>query len=143
MKRFANDCSEAEQARIIAAFALEQRRVLPAGWMLNPAGDFYNSACWDHRAGIRVIQEVELHDDGKLWLHVSTSLHGRTSGKNAAVPAWKDVRVIKDAFIGPDRKAFLVLPADGEYFSMYEVLHLFHCLDGDPVPDLRHATGQL
>src|SRR5262245_54434797 len=95
-KRLANDCSPLEQDRIMAAFAIEQRRVLPFGWRLNTlAGEFYNCACWDHVAGVRVLQEVELHDDGKLWLHVSTSLLGRTSGKNAAVPDWNAVRHMK------------------------------------------------
>lgn len=80
-----------------------------------------------------VIASGATEADGKRWIHVSLSRPSR-------LPSWEDVREVKDTFIGPDRKAIQVLPPKAEYVNVHRyTLHLFCCLDGDPLPDFRKA----
>lgn len=74
--------------------------------------------------------------DGKRWIHVSCSHPHR-------LPSWTELRRVKDVFIGKDRKAIQVLPAASEYVNIHDhVLHLWACLDEDPLPDFR-VEGQI
>jgi hypothetical protein len=69
--------------------------------------------------------------DGKRWVHVSCSRPSR-------LPSWGDIREVKDAFIGRERRALQVLPPAAEYVNIHpNCLHLWHCLDGDGMPDFR------
>lgn len=80
---------------------------------------------------LQVLVSQSVEADGRMWLHVSMSRPSR-------LPTWQDVRRVKDAFIGKDKKAIQVLPSDREYVNIHpHVLYLFHCLDGDPLPDFR------
>jgi hypothetical protein len=67
--------------------------------------------------------------DGKRWLHVSCA-HGNR------LPSWDDLKLVKETFIGRDRKAVQVFPSQEEYVNVNPYcLHLWHCLDGDGLPD--------
>jgi hypothetical protein len=75
---------------------------------------------------------VERERDGKRWIHISVSHRDR-------IPTWDELRHVKDWMIGKDKLAIQVLPPDDQYVNIHpRTLHLWHCLDGDPVPDLRH-----
>jgi hypothetical protein len=104
-------------------------KVLPAGWhALNDprVGLFYLSI-----DGVHVISSALVEEDGKRWQHVSLSRHER-------LPSWEDVRRVKDLFIGKDKLAIQVLPREADYYNYHpHCLHLWHCLDGDSVPDFR------
>jgi hypothetical protein len=83
---------------------------------------------------LKVLVSTATEADGRVWLHVSMS-------RPARLPSWSDVKRVKNAFIGKDRKAIQVFPADREYVNDHPfVLHLFCCLDGDPLPDFRRAA---
>lgn len=59
------------------------------------------------------------------------------------LPSWKDLRDVKDVFIG-NRKAIQVFPVAAEYVNIHpNVLHLFACLDDDGLPDFTSGTGSL
>lgn len=80
---------------------------------------------------LSVIVSGSTEADGRRWAHVSLSRPSR-------LPSWDDVREVKDAFIGRDRKAIQVLPPEAEYVNIHpHVLHLWCCLDGDGLPDFR------
>jgi hypothetical protein len=69
--------------------------------------------------------------DGRRWVHVSCSRPSR-------LPSWEDVREVKDAFIGRDRRALQVLPPQDQYVNMHKhCLHLWCCVDDDGLPDFR------
>ena len=54
------------------------------------------------------------------------------------VPTWQDIRDVKDAFIGPEREAYIVLPSQDRYVDCHPYcLHLWCPLDGPALPDLR------
>lgn len=89
---------------------------------------------------LSVILEVEVVD-GELWAHLSAS-----NMQKKRVPSWDELRWCKEYFLG-DRKAVQVLPPRAEYVNINpHVLHLYTCLERDPLPDFRMAdpvTGQL
>lgn len=80
--------------------------------------------------GLRVKETLERHN-GEEWLHVSCSYPTH-------LPDWDDVRLVKEAFCGKDREAYMVLPPQERYVNddAY-TLHLWCCLDGAVLPDFR------
>lgn len=101
-------------------------RVLPAGW--RRWSDDGPGIWYRHDLGLRVLCSVNTYDDGKRWLHVSCS-HAEK------LPDWYELRGVKDLFVGRSKIAIQVLPRDSEYVNVHpNCLHLWHCLDGDPVP---------
>jgi hypothetical protein len=103
-------------------------RVLPVGWQ-SLGGPF---VAYQSDDGVRVIVSGIVEADGKRWWHVSLSRPNR-------LPTWADVKTVKNLFVGRDRLAIQVLPRQQDYVNYHpHVLHLWCCLDGDPVPDFRH-----
>ena len=111
--------------------------VLPAGWWRHRAMTSLQRAYVNHD-GLRVIITVSREADGKRWLHVSCSHQDR-------LPSWDELREVKDIFIGRDELAVQVLPSETEYVNHHPyVLHLWHCLDGRPLPDFRcQVAGEI
>lgn len=123
---------DAELARAVP-IADFRPRVLPPSWAPRPAPGLSRfQACYAHtRAPLHVLMSCKLERDEKRWLHVSVCHQRR-------LPDWEDLREAKDLFIGRDRVAVQVLPRAAEYVNIHNnVLHLWSCLDGDPVPDFR------
>jgi hypothetical protein len=78
-----------------------------------------------------VIVSGRREKDGRRWVHVSMSYP-------AKLPGWNVVRMVKDRFIGRDKRAIQVLPPQSEYVNHHpNTLHLWHCVDGDGIPDFR------
>lgn len=105
---------------------------LPPGWEVvdtNEAG--LRVLC--KRTRQLVILTVRREADGKRWLHLSTSFPGR-------IPSYTDLAEAKRLFIGDDRPALQVFARRSEHVNINaNVLHLWHCFDGDPLPDFRVA----
>ena len=86
---------------------------------------------------LRFIVSVAREDDGKRWLHASVSRRGRT------LPTYEDLAMLKHFCIGDDKAAYQVFPPESNYVHAppvrggrkTQVLHLWHCLDGDPLPE--------
>ena len=109
-------------------------RVVPAGWRaLTELCD--GMSYTDGK--LTVIISGAREQDGRRWVHLSVSHKDR-------IPAWRELRRVKDLFLGQDAKAISVLPAEREYVNLHPyVLHLWHCLDGDGLPDFTRNTGSL
>lgn len=112
------------------AWALDlMPRILPPGW--RQRNDPRIGIYFDSGDGLRVIFSATTEADGKRWIHVSCSRPTR-------LPSWTDLKNVKDVFVGGDRLAVQVLPRRQDYVNYHPyVLHLWSCLDGDPVPDFR------
>jgi hypothetical protein len=111
---------------------------LPAGWQEYPTlygWDRTYNRVYVRQGTTRVLVSAASYGDGKPWLHVSVSR------RNHKLPSWTVLCEIKDLFIGPERTALQVFPPQSKHVSMAEVLHLWHCLDGDVTPDFT-AGGQ-
>jgi hypothetical protein len=78
---------------------------------------------------LTVLVSGMVEEDKKRWLHVSVSRRSR-------LPSWEDLKLVKATFIGEDKTAIQVFPSQDKYVNFHPyVLHLWHCVDGDPVPD--------
>lgn len=110
-----------------------QPRVLPSGWRFDTQS--HAAPGYLRRDGLFVLSSATVEADGKRWLHVSAS-------RNGQLPSWSDLREVKDIFIGRDRYAYQVLPPQSHYVNFHpNVLHLWVCLDGDPLPDFTRGLG--
>lgn len=108
-------------------------RVLPPGWITRE----FNNVFHNRHRRLTVIFSVERERDGRRWVHVSVSRTDRF------LPTWEDLKHVKAWTIGADKLAIQILPPDAEFVNIHPgVLHLWHCLDGSPVPDFRHG-GQI
>lgn len=102
--------------------------VLPADWRREP--NFGPAAHYESGGGMRVLITKEMHEDEKVrvWVHLSVSRPTR-------LPSWEDLKQVKDLFIGRDKMAFQALPPASEYVNVHQnCLHLWYCLDGNPLP---------
>lgn len=76
-----------------------------------------------------VICTAHVYGAGERWVHVSCSTPN-------ALPTWEELKLVKNTFIGEDKLAIQVLPPKAKYVNKHDyVLHLWHRLDSDPIPD--------
>ena len=108
----------------------------PPGWVLDEQRE--DGARWINRKRqMIVIGSIAEEQDGKRWLHLSMSHRNR-------VPTYDELVYLKRHWAGDDRKAIMVLPARSEHVNIHPyVLHLFVCLDADPLPDFTHGLGTI
>lgn len=115
-------------------------RVLSSQWRRievreDGASYMYQRPGVGHPLSVIVSGAVEL--DGKRWLHVSCAYASR-------LPSWEDLRMVKDLFIGPDRAAYQVLPPTAKHVNIHSYcLHLWSCVDGDPLPDFTQGGDSI
>lgn len=107
------------------------RITLPAGWheVLVPPGDFMEGARLAKRGKTSLIFTAGKHD-GEWWLHVSIAHPEK-------LPTYFDLTEVKRIFIGSDRQAIQVFPAETEHVNIHpRALHLWACLEpsGDGLP---------
>jgi hypothetical protein len=85
---------------------------------------------WQHLLyPLTVISSVSQESDGKRWLHVSFAHQKR-------MPNYEEITSVKARFIGKDKYAMMVFPPEDKYVNLHQYcLHLWHCLDGHPLPE--------
>ena len=115
------------------------RPTLPPQWQPWTSAETGNGRGWRARtsigAGLAVMLSGAVELDGRRWVHVSLSRRDR-------MPSYDDMALVKRVFIGADRKAVQVFPQRREHYSLHEFcLHLWHCVDGDGLPDFRAQGG--
>lgn len=82
-----------------------------------------------HVSGLSVIASVAKEDDGKYWLHVSMSYINK-------MPSYKELVQIKELLIGVEEYAIMIFPTKQYHVNLLPTcLHLFHCLEGYPLPE--------
>lgn len=106
--------------------------ILPANWKkIITNHTVVGSIGFESSNGIQVIISELKYSDEKWWRHVSLSRKSR-------LPTWEDLKMVKRVFIGKDKKAIQVFPAEDEYVNIHPyVLHLFSPIDHNPLPDFR------
>ena len=79
--------------------------------------------------GLAVICSGEVKEDGKRWLHISIS-------RSSRVPSYDDLCRVKRDFIGEESKAVMVFAPKSKHVNIHPYcLHLWSCLDEDPLPE--------
>jgi hypothetical protein len=115
------------------------RRVMRRHWHLDKEGeDGASFSSIKKRVGYYVIFSTYEYDDGKTWAHVSVSRSDK------AMPTWDDMVWVKEEFLGKEAKAIIVIPPRSEHVSIHDTCHhLWHCIDGDELPDFTLGTGSI
>jgi hypothetical protein len=84
-----------------------------------------------------VIMSGCVEQDGRRWIHLSTAMTER-------LPNWAELVTIRDTFLGANRKCIQILAPATEHVNVrWHCLHLWHCVDGDPLPDFTWGTGSI
>lgn len=106
----------------------------PSSWRLVRTNT--DGCAYGHPAGLYAIISGAIEADGKRWVHLSVSHVKR-------IPTWDEFKTAKDAFLG-DVYAYQVLPPKKYFVNInHRVLHLFHCVDGPPLPEFTRGLGTL
>lgn len=97
---------------------------LPAPQDWHIIGHREDGLMWERLVGqrITVIESIAVQG-GKRWLHVSVAK------PNKAMPTWEDLHVARKLFIGEERECYQIFPPKERYVNLYNVLHLFCCLE--------------
>lgn len=104
---------------------------VPAGWNLVERSS--DGASYRHSNGLAAILTVANELDGKRWIHLSVSRATR-------LPSWDDLVSVRDAFLGPEALCVQVLAPKSRHVNIHPFcLHLWRCLDSDPVPDFARG----
>ena len=115
--------------------------VLPPLWRI-AAEDAIDGRKWRRPMGASqhgwtVIMSGDTEQDGKRWIHLSTAMTHR-------LPNWEELTEVRDIFLGRDKRAIQVLaPAEDHININANCLHLWHCIDGDPVPDFARGGNTI
>lgn len=124
--------TEKQEKKPPGQFKLPAYRGLPNGWIKlaqRPDGIFY-----EYRTGLRALVSVAREKDGRDWVHLSLSRPNR-------MPTYEDMCLVKDLFIGENELAIQVFVPKDRHVNLHpNCLHLWHCLDGDPVPDFSRLV---
>lgn len=108
---------------------------LPPQWTLVQRGA--DGASYRRVDRLAVITSACIERDGRRWLHVSCSRAKR-------IPSYEDLAHVKRVFIGEDRFAVQVFAPKTQHVNLHpNVLHLWCCLDGHPLPDFTQGTGSI
>jgi len=84
--------------------------------------------------GLSVIVGTEVHD-GRPWLHVSLARRDR-------LPAWADVVLAKEVFVGIEANAIMPFPPRSEWVNKHRYcLHLWAPMGWRLLPDFRRPDG--
>jgi hypothetical protein len=59
------------------------------------------------------------------------------------LPSWQALCVLRDDFLGPDAKAIMIVAPKSEHVNIEEVHHIWHCPEGDGLPDFTRGTGHI
>lgn len=90
-----------------------------------------------HKSGLKVLLSGSKEDDGRLWMHLSAS-------RERLVPNWEQLATVKELFLGAEAMAVQVFPRRVNHINIHRFcLHLWCCLDADPVPDFSSGTGTI
>lgn len=108
---------------------------LPRDWRVAAVND--HGASYANRDGLLVIASSRVEADGKRWAHVSYSRAGQRK-----TPTWADTVAVRNLMFGSEAMALSLVPATSQNYSLHPgVLHLWSCLDGDPLPDFTAGIG--
>ena len=109
---------------------------IPPGWVVVQEG--MDGRMWKHRAtGMSVLASLNVEEDNKQWLHLSVAHPSR-------MPTYKNLAYLKRHWAGDDRKCIMVFPEASMHVNFHPYcLHLFSCMEGDPLPDFTWGMGMI
>ena len=123
------------------------QRAMKQGWELVEERENGAEFMTKPRKGNRwhVIFTVSLELDNRVWVHLSLSKIMTLRGGREIVqlPDWVSITEVRDDFLGPESKAIMVVAPMSEHINLEEVHHIWHCPEGDGLPDFTRGSGQI
>ena len=108
---------------------------LPPGW--RKVVDSLDGASYRGPKGITAIVSVAKELDGLLWVHLSVAHRDR-------LPTYEELKLAKALFIGREKQAIQVFAPESRHINLHcYCLHLWHCLNGQPIPDFTRGGKTL
>ncbi len=109
---------------------------VPPGWDI--VQDGIDGRLWRRRDNrMSVLASIAVELDEKQWLHLSIAHPSR-------MPTYKELVYLKRHWAGEDRKCIMVFPPRTEHVDFHHFcLHLFSCLEDDPLPDFTQGVGMI
>ena len=125
------------------------QRAMQRGWEL--VDERENGAEFRRRyrgrvSNLHVILTAARELDGKVWVHLSLSVIAVkpiTRSEYVVLPNWGTITLARNAFFGPESKALMVVAPATEHVNLEEVHHLWHCPEGDGLPDFTRGSGTI
>lgn len=121
----------------------------PEGWeqAVIPVGDvgpfarvrsMGDGGMWRHHIfALTVIMSAARELDEKRWIHLSVA-------RPSKLPDWEDITHVRNLFLGPEAMAIQVIAPASRHVSIHRYcMHLWHCLDGSPLPDFTRGGDSL
>lgn len=86
---------------------------------------------------LRFIVSGETEQDGKRWVHLSII-------KANAIPEWNELVRVRNAVLGEEALCLHIVSRRSQHVNIHPYcMHLWWCVDGDPVPDFTKGSGLL
>jgi len=126
--------SEQDWTRVYAVLEAAENRLTGSWEVVHRSRDGITCV---HKTGLKVMLSGIREDDGQLWMHLSVS-------RERVVPNWEQLATVKALFLGDELMAVQVFPRRADHINIHRFcLHLWCCLDADPVPDFSSGTGTI
>lgn len=108
----------------------------PPGWNLETPGA--DGGFWrNKKKNMIVIASIAVELDGHRWLHMSITSKNR-------IPTYEELTFMKKHWAGDVRKCIMVFPSTTEHVNIHpRCLHLWCCIDSDPLPDFTQGMGTI
>ncbi len=108
---------------------------LHAGWRVEER--YEDGASYTCMTGLTVFVTRSRELDGRRWVHVSVAHPTR-------MPKYRELCSVKSWALGDAVKAVEVHAPSREHVNLHVYCrHLWHCLDGDPLPDFSRGLGTI
>lgn len=131
--RLGEELLSVEERRALTASVVPQ--TLPKDWRTEGMTPFGHA--FRRRDGLLVLLTASLELDGKRWVHLSVS-------RKRALPTWPELVSVRNVFFGSTALVVQVLPPASKHVNLHPFcLHLWRCLDGDPVPDFTRGGNTI
>lgn len=104
-------------------------------------GLFVITDCCERLATGGIVEYLDEPPDGSMvthwWLHVSFSRKDR-------IPTYEEMCEVKEIFVGAEKTAYHVFPPRSKHVNIHaNCIHLWHCIDGDPLPEFSEMVPGL
>lgn len=84
-----------------------------------------------------VIVSGQTEQDDKRWIHVSVSHRDR-------LPNWEELVLVRDQFLGKEARCLHLVSKASQHVNIHPYcMHIWHCVDGDGLPDFTWGSGMI
>ena len=122
------------------------KRAMQQGWHLIEEVADGAKLSWDGVCRRQAIVTAARELDGRVWVHLSVSaIHesALTRAQRVVLPSWYQLTTARDEFLGAEAKCIMVVAPASEHVNIEEVHHLWHCPEGDGLPDFTRGAGSI